>query len=48
MRSAPPESRPVTVARLVPWLLAAALVVAGVFLAFRYGARVTPLIDGVR
>lgn len=48
MRSAPPESRSITVARLVPWLLIAALVFAGVFLAFRFSARVTPLIDGVR
>lgn len=48
MRSAPPESRSTMFARLVPWMLVAGLVVAGVFLAFRYGARVTPLLDGLR
>ncbi len=48
MRSAPSDPRPTTLARLVPWLVVAAVVVAGVVLAFRYAARVTPLIDGVR
>ncbi|HMN09429.1 MAG TPA: hypothetical protein PKC83_11645 [Gemmatimonadaceae bacterium] len=44
----PPEHRPSTLTRLIPWLLLAALVVGGVVLAFRYAGRVTPLIESVR
>jgi len=50
MRSAPPEpSRDASPAtRLLPWLVLAVAIAAGVVLAFRYGVRITPFIDGIR
>jgi hypothetical protein len=47
-RSAPPDPPPDGAARLLPWLVVAVAVLAGVVLAFRYGPRITPLIDGIR
>jgi hypothetical protein len=47
-RSDTPDSPRGTGQRLAPWLVAALIVAAGVLLAFRYGTRVTPLLDGIR
>jgi len=48
MRSAPPDPPPANATKLIPWLVLALAIAAGVMLAFRYGSRVTPLIDGIR
>ncbi|MEP7382189.1 MAG: hypothetical protein ABI910_10915 [Gemmatimonadota bacterium] len=48
LRSTPPDPPPAAPTRLTPWLIVALAVVFGVILAFRYGLRITPLIDGIR
>jgi len=53
LRAVKPRSDPVeapvgTGRRLAPWIVVALVVAAGVLLAFRYGTRVTPLLDGIR
>jgi len=44
----PPEPPATSSTRLLPWIAVALAVIAGVALAFLYGPRITPLIDGIR
>ena len=41
----PPHDR-VPIGRVIPWVILVVLLVAGVVLYFRYGAQVTPLLNG--
>jgi len=43
----PPQER-VPIGRVIPWVVLVVLLIAGLVLYFRYGAQVTPLLDGTR
>ena len=43
----PPQDR-VPIGRVIPWVVLVVLLLAGLVLYLRYGAQVTPLLDGTR
>jgi len=43
----PPQDR-VPIGRVIPWVVLVVLLIAGLVLYFRYGTKVTPLLDGTR
>ena len=44
----PPPPDRVPFGRLIPWVILAVLLICGLVLYFRYGTRVTPLLDATR
>ena len=46
-QSMPPQDR-VPIGRVIPWVVLVVLLIAGLILYFRYGATVTPLLNGTR
>ena len=43
----PPQDR-VPIGRVIPWVVLVVLLIAGLVLYFRYGTKVTPVLDGTR
>ena len=43
----PPQDR-VPIGRVIPWVVLVVLLIAGLILYFRFGAGVTPLLNGTR